>query len=56
MNPLTRALDVTFDEIKGGRLNAIPSNHSPRFAPVLDPTLRVGLQAILAAASAWLCA
>lgn len=39
-----------------GRLNAIPSNHSPRFAPVLDPTLRVGLQAMLAAASAWLCA
>jgi hypothetical protein len=24
--------------------------------PVLDPTLRMGLQAILSAASAWLCA
>ena len=38
------------------QLNAIPSNHSPRFAPVLDPTLRTGLQAMLSAASAWLCA
>jgi len=38
-----------------GRLNDIPSNHSPRFAPVLDPTLRTGLQAMLSAASAWLC-
>jgi amidohydrolase len=38
------------------RLNTIPSNHSPRFAPVLDPTLRTGLQAMLSAASAWLCA
>jgi hippurate hydrolase len=38
-----------------GTTNRIPSNHSPRFAPVLDPTLRTGLQAMLAAASAWLC-
>ena len=36
-------------------LNTIPSNHSPRFAPTLDPTLKTGLQAMLAAASAWLC-
>jgi amidohydrolase len=39
-----------------GTTNKIPSNHSPRFAPVLDPTLKVGLQAMLSAASAWLCA
>ena len=38
-----------------GTLNAIPSNHSPRYAPVLEPTLKVGLQAMLGAASAWLC-
>jgi amidohydrolase len=37
-----------------GTTNKIPSNHSPRFAPVLDPTLKVGLQAMLSAASAWL--
>ena len=40
---------------KEGTTNRIPSNHSPRFAPVLDPTLRTGLQAMLSAASAWLC-
>ena len=39
-----------------GTLNKLPSNHSPRFAPVLEPTLKVGLQAMLSAASAWLCA
>lgn len=38
-----------------GKLDTLPSNHSPRFAPVLDPTLQVGLQAMLGAASAWLC-
>jgi amidohydrolase len=38
-----------------GTLNRIPSNHSPRFAPVIHPTLETGLQAMLAAAGAWLC-
>ncbi|RZA20070.1 MAG: amidohydrolase [Lysobacteraceae bacterium] len=38
-----------------GTLNKLPSNHSPRFAPVLEPTFRVGLRAMLSAA-AWLCA
>ncbi|GAB2907556.1 M20 family metallopeptidase [Paralcaligenes ginsengisoli] len=37
------------------QLNAIPSNHSPRFAPALNPTLKAGLQAMLTATSAWLC-
>jgi amidohydrolase len=37
------------------KLNEIPSNHSPKFAPVLDPTLRTGLEAMLCAAGAWLC-
>jgi hippurate hydrolase len=36
-----------------GKVNAIPSNHSPKFAPVLDGTLKTGLQAMLAAAAAW---
>lgn len=39
-----------------GQLSSIPSNHSPQYAPVLHPTLKTGLQAMLAAASAWLCA
>jgi hypothetical protein len=34
----------------------LPSNHSPEFAPVEDPTLRVGVEALVAAATAWLSA
>jgi amidohydrolase len=36
------------------KLNEIPSNHSPRFAPVLARTLRTGVEAMLCAAAAWL--
>ncbi len=32
----------------------IPVNHSPTFAPVLQPTLDTGTQALVAAALAWL--
>ncbi|MDQ0093393.1 amidohydrolase [Paeniglutamicibacter psychrophenolicus] len=32
----------------------IPSNHSPHFAPRIQPTLRVGVDALVAAARAWL--
>jgi hippurate hydrolase len=35
-------------------VNQIPSNHSPKFAPVIHPTLETGLRAMLAAAGAWL--
>lgn len=38
-----------------GEVNKIPSNHSPMFAPVLNPTLKTGLHSMLAAASPWLC-
>jgi amidohydrolase len=37
-------------------LNSLPSNHSPKFAPVLEPTLQTGLETMLTAAAAWLCA
>ena len=40
---------------KSGRLGEIPTNHNPRFAPVIHPTLETGLQAMLTAASVWLC-
>ncbi|CAN0620743.1 N(alpha)-acyl-glutamine aminoacylase [Burkholderia multivorans] len=36
------------------KLNMLPSNHSPQFAPTLHPTLRTGLEAMLCAAGAWL--
>lgn len=39
---------------KANQLNSIPSNHSPKFAPVIHPTLKTGLQAMITAAVAWL--
>ncbi|MFI8509525.1 amidohydrolase [Streptomyces sp. NPDC085460] len=33
----------------------VPANHSPYFAPVPDPTIRIGVTTLLAAAAAWLC-
>lgn len=38
-----------------GRLpEGVPSNHSPQFAPVIDPTLTIGVRCLLAAALAYL--
>jgi amidohydrolase len=37
-----------------GQLNSLPTNHSPTFAPVIHPTLETGVQALMAAATAWL--
>lgn len=37
-----------------GRLSELPTNHNPRFAPVLHPTLQTGVEALVSAASAWL--
>jgi hippurate hydrolase len=40
-----------------GRISSdIPGNHSPRFAPVIEPTLETGTAAIVVAALAWLAA
>ncbi len=36
------------------RVAAQPSNHSPFYAPVVDPTLSVGVAALVAAARCWL--
>jgi amidohydrolase len=40
---------------KRGELDELPANHAPDFAPVLHPTLEIGVEAMLAAASAWIC-
>ncbi|HEU4630041.1 MAG TPA: M20 family metallopeptidase [Gemmatimonadaceae bacterium] len=37
-----------------GRLGELPTNHNPRFAPVIHPTLETGVQAMVVAALAWL--
>ena len=39
---------------KAGKLDEIPANHSPEFAPAINPTLRTGIEAMLSAAGAWL--
>ncbi len=39
---------------KNGHLDDLPANHSPKFLPVLQPTLRAGTEALTAAALAWL--
>ena len=37
-----------------GRLGELPTNHNPRFAPVIHPTLETGVEALVVAALAWL--
>ncbi len=39
-----------------GRLSELPTNHNPKFAPVIHPTLETGVEALVAAACAWLAA
>jgi hippurate hydrolase len=36
-----------------GRINELPVNHSPKFLPVLHPTLQTGVEAMVIAALAW---
>jgi hippurate hydrolase len=37
-----------------GRLDSLPGNHSPYFAPVVEPTLTTGIEALTVAARTWL--
>lgn len=39
---------------KAGSVADIPTNHSPRFAPVIHPTLEAGVEAMVVASQAWL--
>lgn len=39
-----------------GRIREIPTNHNPRFAPVLHPTLETGVATLIVASRAWLTA
>jgi hippurate hydrolase len=41
-------------EAAGTRNRNIPQNHSPYFAPVMQPTITNGITALTAAALAWL--
>ena len=39
---------------KEGRLQDVPTNHSPKFLPPLQPTQRTGTETLITAALAWL--
>ena len=39
---------------EAGKVDELPANHAPNFAPVIDLTLRTGITTMLAAAGAWL--
>jgi amidohydrolase len=39
---------------KDGKITDIPTNHNPRFAPVIHPTLETGVEAMVTAAGAWI--
>ena len=39
---------------EAGRLSELPTNHNPRFAPVIHPTLETGVETLVTAACAWL--
>jgi amidohydrolase len=39
---------------KSGTIADLPTNHNPRFAPVIHPTLETGVEAMVVAAQAWL--
>ena len=48
--------DAYAETEKAGKLDELPANHAPDFAPVIHPTLETGIEAMLAAAGAWLVA
>src|ERR1700751_5057058 len=39
---------------KAGTIADLPTNHNPRFAPVIHPTLEAGVEAMVVASQAWL--
>lgn len=46
--------DIYAKAKKDGKLNELPSNHNPSFAPVIHPTLETGVKALVVASYAWL--
>jgi amidohydrolase len=41
---------------EAGRINDLPVNHSPKFAPVLHPTIKTGVETLIVATQSWLAA
>jgi len=46
--------ESTLAALRDGGLDTLPTNHSPEFAPVIEPTLSTGIQALVVAARTWL--
>jgi len=46
--------DVVFQALTEGTIDKLPANHAPNFAPLLEPTLSTGVEALVIAALAWL--
>jgi hippurate hydrolase len=46
--------DVYAKAKRGGTIGALPTNHSPYFAPVIHPTLETGVETLVVTALAWL--
>jgi amidohydrolase len=46
--------DIYAKAKESGRLGELPTNHNPRFAPVLHPTLETGISALIVGSRAWL--
>jgi hippurate hydrolase len=46
--------DVYSNAQRDGTIGALPTNHSPYFAPVIHPTVEKGVAALVVAALAWL--
>lgn len=45
---------IYYEAKEEGKLNDLPVNHSPKFAPVLHPTIETGVEALVVGALAWL--
>ena len=52
-NPASFDGATTIEEV-AARVRDLPSNHSPMFAPVIEPTLSTGIGALTASARTWL--
>lgn len=48
--------DAFAKAVAAGKVGEIPTNHNPRFAPVLHPTIETGVETLVTAAQAWLSA
>ncbi|WNI20567.1 amidohydrolase [Streptomyces sp. ITFR-16] len=46
--------EPTLAALGEGRIDDLPGNHSPLFAPVVEPTLSTGVEALVVAALTWL--